>query len=368
MKMYKTTKGIILASMLVCSLFACKEQRKKNVVKADSSFCVPAQLMSVIELDTVRFERVKGERNLTGKVTFDEEKVIKIFPLAGGIVQVVNVQLGDYVEKGKVLAVISSSDIANYEKDLSSSESNMSIAEKNLDASREMYNSGLVTEREYNTAQKEYNKAKSEVARVNEVLRIYSGSGKSDYIVRAPISGFIVEKKINASMQIRADNTDNLFTISDLKDIWIIANVYESDISKIKQGYKADVTTISYPDKIFKGTVDKVFNVLDPVNKVMKIRIQLNNDDYLLKPEMFASVKISYDEDLTLLTIPSKAVIFEHSKNYVVLYKDTCKVSIREIDIYKTLDEETYIMGTDLKKNDLIVSQSQLLIYNALNQ
>jgi cobalt-zinc-cadmium efflux system membrane fusion protein len=369
MKKIKTAHHAALLFLLFAGLSGCGKTEKKNDrVLADSAFCIPRQLMSVIELDTVSLEQVKGERLLTGKVTFDEEKVIKIFPLAGGIVQQVNVQLGDYVEKGKVLAIISSSDIANMEKELSTSESNLSIAEKNLDASREMYNSGLITEREYNTAQKEFKKANSEVERINEVLRIYSGSGKSDYIVRAPISGFIVEKKVNTSMQIRADNTDNLFTISDLKDIWIMANVYESDISKIKEGYHAEVTTISYPDRIFDGKVDKIFNVLDPVNKVMKIRIQLDNEGYLLKPEMFASVRISYLEDLHLMTIPSKSVIFEHSKNYIIKYKDTCNVSVREIEIYKTLNENTYILGSGLERGDRIISRSQLLIYNALTQ
>lgn len=368
MKVHKTTCQTIFLLLLAVCLGACENKKAKKVVKADSTFCVPAQLMAVVQLDSVKMEQVEGEKNLTGKVTFDEEKVIKIFPLAGGIVQQVNVQLGDYVEKGKILAIISSSDIANMERDLSSSESNVSIAEKNLDASREMYKSGLITEREFNTAQKEYKKAHSEMDRVKEILRIYSGSGKSDYIVKAPISGFIVEKKINTNMQIRADNTDNLFTISDLKDIWVIANVYESDISKIKEGYVAEITTISYPDKTFKGKVDKIFNVLDPVNKVMKIRIQLDNEAYMLKPEMFASVRIVYKEDLNLLTIPSRAVIFEHSKNYVVVYKDTCNVFVREIDIYKTLNEKTYIMGRVLKPGNLILSRSQLLIYNALNQ
>jgi cobalt-zinc-cadmium efflux system membrane fusion protein len=358
---------ILIFSLCLCLLEGCQKSEETKSATAQEK-CLPAQLMSIIEFDSVRMEVVEGEKNLTGKITFDDEKVIKIFPLAGGIVQQVNVQLGDYVEKGKVLAIISSSDIANMEKELSSSESDLSIAEKNMEASREMYNSGLITEREYNSTQKEYKKALSEVDRITEVLRIHSGSGKSDYIVRAPISGFIVEKKINTSMQIRTDNSDNLFTISDLKDIWVMANVYESDVSKIKEGYEADVTTISYPDQVFRGKVDKVFNVLDPVSKVMKVRIQLDNQSYLLKPEMFASVRIRYKEDLRLITIPSKAVIFEQSKNYVVVYRDTCDVFVREIEIYKTLNEKTYLIGTSLKKGDLIVTRSQLLIYNDLTQ
>ncbi len=85
--------------------------------------------------------------------------------------------------------------------------------------------------------------------------------------------------------------------ISGLDEVWITANVYETDIAKIKEGYDADVTTLSYGDKVFKGKVDKVFNTLDPDTKVMKARIVLPNPGYLLKPEMYAGVTVYYQED-----------------------------------------------------------------------
>lgn len=331
-------------------------------------FCIPKQLQPIMAVDTVTQELVMHELLLTGKIGFDEERVIKVFPLAGGIVQRVEVQLGDYVEKGKILAVLSSSDIADLERDFSAAESNLSIADKNLAAAEEMFKSGLTTERDFNVSQKEKIKAKSEVARINELLRIYSGSGKSDYIVRAPMSGFIMEKKVNTNMQIRTDNSDNLFTISDVKQVWVIANVYESDIAKVKLGYEAVVTTIAYPGVEYKGKVDKIYNVLDAENKVMKVRIQLQNDGYLLKPEMFANVRIVYTENKSMTTVPSRSVIFEHSKNYVVVYKDLCHVAVQEISIYHTYNDKTYIYEAYPKAGDRVISRSQLLIYNALTQ
>ena len=73
-----------------------------------------------------------------------------------------------------------------------------------------------------------------------------TGSG---YVIKSPISGFVVEKNVTAGMDLRPDANDNLFTISDLKELWATANVYETDISKIKAGSDAEVATLSYPDK-----------------------------------------------------------------------------------------------------------------------
>ena len=82
---------------------------------------------------------------------------------------------------------------------------------------------------------------------------------------------------------IRSDNSTGLFTISDLKNVWVMANVYESNISFVKMGDSVNITTLSYPGKIFRGKIDKIMNVLDPSNKVMKLRIVLANPGYLVK-------------------------------------------------------------------------------------
>src|SRR5664279_6595542 len=114
-----------------------------------------------------------------------------------------------------------------------------------------------------------------------------------EYIVRSPIDGFVVERQVNNNMMIRSDNATALFTISDLKNVWVMANVYESNITAVRMGDSVNITTLSYPGKIFRGKIDRIMNVLDPSNKVMKLRIVLGNPGYLLKPEMFASVVVN---------------------------------------------------------------------------
>jgi cobalt-zinc-cadmium efflux system membrane fusion protein len=279
----------------------------------------------------------------------------------------VKVTVGAHVEKGQVLAVIKSSELAGAENDMVTARSNLAVAEKNFAASADMYKSGILSEKEYLSAQKEVDKARSELQRITTVLSIYGNDSQSDYQLKSPISGFVVEKFINANMQIRPDNSTNLFTISDLRNVWVIANVYESDIAAIKENEKADISTISYPDKLFEGKIDRIFNVLDPDNKTMKIQIKLSNNDYLLKPEMFANVLIHQPTENSLLAVPASSVIFDRNQYWVLVYKDKCNIETRKIDIVSSNSNYSYVRS-GVSAGERVIVNRQLLIYSALNQ
>ncbi len=359
-------KKIILC-VFIAAIFALAscEGAKKEETPA-TGFTISDTMMKRIKIDTVKNTLVLNEIRLSGKVVADEEKVLKIFPLAGGTVMEVNVELGDYVEQGKVLAIIKSTEVADYDRQLSDAQANLQIAQKNADVAADMYKSKLVSEKEYITSQRELEKAKSEATRISEIFKIYNIGKNSQYIIKAPIAGFILEKKINSGMQIRSDMSESLFTVSQLSDVWVLANVYESDISKINLGYEASVTTLSYPDKILKGKVDKIYNVLDPQSKVMKVRVKLANEGNLLKPEMFAYVLVSFSEDKQLPSVPSKAVIFDKSKNFIMVYTDRSHIETREVEIYKSVGNITYIKS-GLKAGERIMSEGHMLIYDQLN-
>jgi len=188
--------------------------------------------------------------------------------------------------------------------------SEVAVAEKNLQVAQDLFGSKLNSERDVLSAQKELEKAQAELKRVKEIFSIYSLGENSMYNVKAPISGFIVEKKINRDMQVRADKTENIFDIAQIDEVWILANVNESEIGKIQLGYDAEVKTLSYPDKTFRGKVDRIFNILDPQTKAMKARIKIPNPDLLLKPEMNATVTLRFEEPVEMIAVPSSAIIF----------------------------------------------------------
>lgn len=355
----------LLGGLLLLQLTSCRESEATPA--ANNTFCLTDTLQKKIQIATVQLDTVKNEVALSGKIEANEDKWIKVFPVVGGIVESLKVQLGDYVTKGQVLAVIRSSEIADYQGQLSNAEANVKMAEKTLSSSKDMFAAGLSTEKDVVAAETELEKAKADLKRIRETNAIYGAKGNALQTITAPMSGFIVEKNVTDQMQFRVDGAQPFFIISNLDEVWVMANVFESDIPRIQVGYDANVSVIAYKDKVFKGKVDRIFSMLDPQSRVMKVRIRIPNTGYLLKPEMFAQINIEYTEGHEKMpAIPAQAVIFDKNKNYVMVYKDKCNIETREVELYKTIGDTTYIKS-GLAEGEKVIELYQLLVYDALN-
>jgi cobalt-zinc-cadmium efflux system membrane fusion protein len=244
--------------------------------------------------------------------------------------------------------------------------SNVALAEKNLQVAKDLFAGKLNSEKDVLASEKELEKAKSELTRIHEVYEIYHLKQGSDYQITAPISGFIINKDITQNEELRTDRAEEVFAIAQINDVWVLANVNESNISKVALNFEADVQTLSYPDKIFKGKVDRIFNVIDPSTKAMKILIKINNADLLLKPEMNATVNLKFSENKQLIAIPSSAVLFDKNKNWVMVYKDKTHIETRNVEVYRMLGDIAYI-SSGVKDGDKVISKNGILIYDALN-
>ena len=355
----------LVLSAAVLLLAGCAKKEEPQEEKPQG-FRLSDTMMQQIMLDTVRLRPVQDELVLTGQIATDGDKTVKVYPLVGGVVEQLHVELGDKVTKGQVLAVIKSSEIADLQNQTTTSGSDLDIARKNLAVAEDMNKAGLNSERDVVLARAEVTKARGTVGKNVKQLSVY-GIGKDGmYTLKAPISGFITEKNATQYEQFNNDNVQNLFTVSDLNDVWIMANVFESDISKVQLGYSADVTTLSYPDKHFRGKIDKVFNVLDPDSKVMKVRVRLENPGYLLKPEMYAQVRVENTEGAKMLAVAAKAVVFDKDRNFVMVYRDRTHVETRPVVISKTVGDYSYI-SSGLKSGDVVIAKDQLLVYDELN-
>ena len=168
-------------------------------------------------------------------------------------------------------------------------------------------------------------------------------------------------------MQIRSDQNDEMFVISGLENVWVMADVYESDISKVHENAPVRITTLAYPDKEFTGKIDKVYNMLNDESKTMNVRVKLTNENYLLKPGMFTNVYvISRSSDNQLPRIDSHALVFEDGKNFVVTVDAAGKLAVKEVEVYRQLSKECYL-SSGVQEGDRILNKNVLLVYNALN-
>jgi len=344
-------------------LNACKEKPKDE---ADQPFVLSDTMMKRCEFTKVRLQDVKTQLKLFGKVEADNNKMAHVYPITGGIVASINVELGDHVTEGQLLAIVRSSEVADFQRQLLNARADVALSEKNLQVAKDLFAGKLNSEKEVLASQKELEKANAELNRITEVYSIYHLKQGSEYRITAPISGFIISKDITQNEELRSDRVEEVFTIAQISEVWVLANVNESNISKVELDYEADVQTLSYPDKIFKGKVDKIFNVIDPTTKAMKILIKIKNPDLLLKPEMNATVNLKFSEKRKLVAVPSSAVLFDKNKYWVMVYKNRNNIETRLVEVYHQMGNITYITK-GVNEYDNVISKNGLLIYDALN-
>ena len=301
----------------------------------NQDLCLTDSLLKIVSVDTVHLHDVADELTLNGRVTFNQEQVAHVYPMFGGTVTELRAEVGDYVRKGDILAILRSGEVADYERQMKEAEQ-------------------LIN-------------AEAEEDRIKETFSINNFSGRSFYEVKSPVSGFIVEKSVSRNMQLRPDQGEEIFTVSGLEHVWVMADVYDSDISKVAEGASVHITTLAYPGKVFSGNIDKVYHMLNTESKTMNVRVKLCNEDYLLKPGMFTTVNVECKSSgKQMPRIDAHALIFEGGKNYVVTVTPDNRLKVKEVDVYKRQNQECYVRS-GLSEGDRVLNQNVLLVYNNLN-
>lgn len=358
-------KNAITWIMLLPFLGACHSNEKKEEAPPGELYLTDS-LKKVVTLDTIRKTELHNELLLNGRVTYNPEQTAHVYPIFGGTITDIKAEIGDYVEKGKTLAIIRSGEAADYEKQMKEVELQIKLTQRNLQATQDLYTGGMSSEKDVMEARQEVTRTQAEEKRLKELKSIYHLSGNATYEIKSPVSGFVVERTVSPNMQLRSDQENEIFTISGLENVWIMADVYESDISKVHEGAKVRITTLAYGDQEFWGTIDKVYNVLNEESKTMSVRVRLPNKGYRLKPGMFTNVYVQCKG--TRSTLPqcdSHAVIFENGKQYVVKVDPKGALNRQEVRIFKQIGTTCYIED-GVKDGDRVIRNNALLVYNAL--
>jgi membrane fusion protein, heavy metal efflux system len=289
-----------------------------------------------------------------------------VYPVVGGVVTAINIELGDYVTQGQILATIQSSEVAQFHKEKLDAVNEVAVAEKNLEVARDLFSGKLNSERDVAMAEKELEHARTELNRINDIYKIYRLKSGSLYDVQAPISGFVIAKRITQNEQLPPAMTEPLFAIADINEVWALANVNETEISKVRVGFDAEVRTLAFADRGYQGKIDKVFNAIDPETKSMKARVKISNNDLNLKPEMNCTVSVGFTEDKSMIAVPSSAIIFDKSKYWSMVFKDRHHIETRQVSIHHQLGNTTYV-SDGLKTGETVITKNALLVYDAIN-
>ncbi len=250
----------------------------------------------------------------TGKVTYDDQKIVHVFsPVSGKAVKVL-AQLGSRVKKGDPLVVVESPDIGVATSDVGKARAELVLAAHEHARQKELLEAHAASQKDFEIAADNFLKAKAEVERAEQKAKLFrqgDATGQT-YTLRADLDGEVFMKAVSPGQEISGQYAGGspieLLTIGQADRVWVLADVFELDIRRVKVGSKVVVNVASWPERDFEGRVDWISGALDTSTHATKVRCTFDNGEGSLKPEMFATVKISVDTKKAL-AIPRAAVV-----------------------------------------------------------
>jgi cobalt-zinc-cadmium efflux system membrane fusion protein len=246
------------------------------------------------------------------------------------------VALGDRVSRGQVVAVIDSPDLAQAYNDNDKAADSFKLTEKNLGRQEAQNKLGVASDKDLDQARSDYAQAAADYTRTQARLKMLgvpatatspgisatatpgvaaAKSAARELSVAAPVGGSVTALNVAPGNMIN-DPTQPLMTIADLSTVWITAMVPEKDIAAVAKNQDAEVTLAAYPERMLKGKVLFLSDVIDPDSHRGKIRIAFANGEYALKPNMFATVSLSGNAR-TLVVVPSSALLMNNDRTSV---------------------------------------------------
>ncbi|MFI5315541.1 MAG: efflux RND transporter periplasmic adaptor subunit [Myxococcota bacterium] len=265
---------------------------------------------------------------LNGRLAWNENATVRLYSAFGGRVSKVDVEIGQSVHKGDVLARIASPDYGQAEADAHRAASDLRLAERTAARARDLFEHGATSHRELDAAEADLERARAEQERTVARLAAYGGSAGTvdgSYALRAPIDGEVVERNLTAGQEVRPDQilagtpalTAPLFVITDPSRLWVVLDVNEHDAPKVHSGQPCSVRPHLSTEADFQGTIESVSQSLDPTTRTVKARASLANDQRQLRAEMLVTIEVSPPSDKVVQEVPSKAVFLEGEKHFL---------------------------------------------------
>jgi cobalt-zinc-cadmium efflux system membrane fusion protein len=309
-----------LAVALLTPLSGCEHHAGGHASReqhASEVWLSPAQVASAkLVSEPLEPQPVGGVVVTSGRVTFDDLKVSHVLsPVTGRVVRI-EAQPGQRVKKGDTLAVIESPDVGSAFSDAEKAHADFIAAEKEWKRQKELYDVHAGSQRDLEAAQGNFAKAKAELQRASRKAQLLRAGGANlggqNYTLRAPIGGEVIARNVNPGTEVQGQYSGGtvveLFTIGELDTVWVMADVFEMDLGRVKQGTECRVKVVAYPGRVFTGTADWVSDTLDPATRTAKVRCKLANTDRALKPEMYATTALAVDQQRTL-ALPRSAIL-----------------------------------------------------------
>ena len=328
-------------------------------------------------LATAGMRMATPELSVTGVVSPDVSRQVPVPSLSAGRVIEIDARLGDEVKKGQLLFKVRSSDISgassDYQKALKNekqSVENERLAKIQQERAHTLYDHGAVPKSAIEVAdnaelaaQTADANARVDVETAAEKLRVLGAdpdhpSGIVE--VRAPVAGVITDQQITDSSGVQALTAPNPFTISDVSHVWIVCDVYENNLAQVRVGEYADIRLNAYPDRVLKGRIGNIGQILDPNLHTAKVRIEVENPG-LMRFGMFVNATFHGMSTEARATIPAAAILHLHDRDWVYMPAEDQHFRRVEVVAGEMLPGGLQEVKSGIKPGDRVVSNALVL-------
>ena len=313
----------------------------------------PQRLQTIgVKLGTAELKQVQAEMRVTGNVDVDERRIAYVqtrFP--GWIRKVYADATYQYIRKGQPLFTI-------YSPDLVTTEQEYLLAKKNSEAVRTSTVSGVSPGAQALLSAARERLTQWEVP-ASEIEKLETtGKVITDLTFNSPVSGYVTEKNALPNMYVQPES--KLYTVADLSTVWVNAQIFQTDIGRIKPGDAATVTVDAYPGKTFRGRVDFILPQVDTNTRTVRARLVFPNPGLLLKPGMFVNVVFAAPTGKKL-TIPASSVFHSGTRNLVFVNKGESNFEPREVELGPRVGDD-YVVLKGIKPGESLVTSANFLI------
>jgi Cu(I)/Ag(I) efflux system membrane fusion protein/cobalt-zinc-cadmium efflux system membrane fusion protein len=313
----------------------------------------PQRMQSIgIVLGKAESKVVHSELRFYGNVEVNERRLANVQTrFAGWIRKVYADTTGNFVRRGQPLFTI-------YSPDLVSTEQEYLVAKHNSESLQTSTVDGVASGASslLEAARARLLQWEISPAEIEQLDR--TGKPITDLTIFSSVSGYILDKKALPNMYVQPETM--LYTVADLSDVWVIAQVFQSDAGKIKPGDSAEITLNAYPGRVFKGRVDSVLPQLDMNTRTLPLRLVFPNSAMKLRPGMYVNVRV----ELPLgdqLVVPTSASFHSGTRNLVFVYQGEGSIEPREVE-FGPLAGDQIVVSKGLKAGEQIVTSANFLI------
>ncbi len=302
------------------------------------------QKLNGVVVATVKKQQLAGAINATGKVEANADRIAHVSPRISGKIVAVRASLGDSVSAGQSLATLDSVELGEALGRYHQSKTRLALAQSNMDRIKGLVEKKIAARKDILQAETDYKMAQTELHTDEERLSLYGVSVadiKDDnhkrplLPVKSPIGGTITEK--HAIVGELSDPSKSLYTVADLSNVWVLVDINEKDLAKVRRGQTATVSIGAFPDLKLKGRITYIADLVDESTRTVKARIEVANPGRKLKPEMFATVELALAADAPpVLAVPEEALQDLDGKKVVFVAENEAEFAARPVQAGRT--------------------------------